>query len=76
MVLILVGRRTVEALDVEQNIRPSATLDQTIEQVTRIATNTAGKIGLDRPLRDDEITVVPAYAGFPGLGSPERELSH
>ena len=130
-------RRTV-------GIDASATLQQTIDQVTRIATSTAEKIGLGRPLRDDEITVVagyegpsygvpdaatveaihlaartegmltdpvyegksmagligmirsgeiapgsrvlyahlggqpalPAYAGFPGLGSPERELSH
>ena len=131
------GRRVI-------GIDASATLDQTIDQVTRIATNTADKIGLGRSLRDDEITVVagyegpaygvpdvatveaihlaartdamltdpvyegksmagmiamirsgeipagskvlychlggqpalPAYAGFPGLGSPERELSH
>ncbi len=131
------GRRII-------GIDASATLEQTIDQVSRIATNTAQKIGLDRPLRDDEITVVsgyegpaygvpdagtveaiqlvartegmltdpvyegksmagligmirsgeiepgsrvlychlggqpalPAYAGFPGLGSPERELSH
>mgnify|MGYP001954035961 CR=1 FL=1 len=125
-------------------IDASGTLDQTIDQVTRIAANTAEQIELGRDLRDDEITVVagyegpaygvpdsttveaihlaartdamltdpvyegksmagligmirsgeipagsrvlychlggqpalPAYAGFPGLGSPERELSH
>ena len=125
-------------------IDASGTLDQTVDQVTRIATDTAAKIGVGRPLRDDEITVVsgyegpaygvpdagtveaiqlaartegmltdpvyegkslagligmirsgeiepgsrvlyahlggqpalPAYAGFPGLGAPERELSH
>ena len=125
-------------------IDASATRDQTVDQVTRIAVNTAAKIGLDRQLRSDEITVLagyegpaygvpdaatveaiqltartegmltdpvyegksmagliglirsgeipegsrvlyshlggqpalPAYAGFPGLGSPERELSH
>ena len=125
-------------------IDASATLDRTIDQVTRIASATAEKIGVGRALRDDEITVVagyegpaygvpdaatveaiqlaartegmltdpvyegkslagligmirsgeiepgsrvlyahlggqpalPAYAGFPGLGSPERELSH
>ena len=125
-------------------IDASGTLEQTVDQVTRIATNTAETIELGRPLRDDEITVVagyegpaygvpdattveaihlaartdamltdpvyegksmagligmirsgeispgskvlychlggqpalPAYAGFPGLGSPERELSH
>jgi 1-aminocyclopropane-1-carboxylate deaminase len=131
------GRRVV-------GIDASATLEQTIDQVTRIAANTAEAIDLGRPLRDDEITVIsgyegpaygvpdaatveaihlaartegmltdpvyegkslagligmirsgeipagskvlychlggqpalPAYAGFPGLGSPERELSH
>ena len=125
-------------------IDASATLPQTIDQVTRIAQNTADKIGVGRTLRDDEIIVasgyegpaygvpdattveaihlaartegmltdpvyegkslagmigmirsgeipagsrvlychlggqpaLPAYAGFPGLGSPERELSH
>lgn len=125
-------------------IDASGTRDQTIDQVTRIATQTAEKIGVDRPLRDDEIIIVsgyegpaygipdvgtveaiqllartegvltdpvyegksmagligmirsgkiqagsrvlyahlggqpalPAYAGFPGLGSPERKLSH
>ncbi len=125
-------------------IDASATLDRTIEQVTRIATSTAESVGVDRSLRDDEITIVagyegpaygvpdattveaiqlaartegmltdpvyegkslagligmirsgeippgskvlyahlggqpalPAYAGFPGLGTPERELSH
>jgi 1-aminocyclopropane-1-carboxylate deaminase len=130
--------RTVIGIDA------SATIEQTVDQVTRIATATAAKIGLTRPLRDDEITIVagyegpsygvpdaatveaihlaartegmltdpvyegksmagligmirsgeipagarvlychlggqpalPAYAGFPGLGSPERELSH
>ncbi len=131
------GRRVI-------GIDASGTLEQTIDQVTRIANNTADKIELGRALRDDEITVVsgyegpaygvpdagtveaihlaartegmltdpvyegkslagligmvrsgeipagsrvlychlggqpalPAYAGFPGLGSPERELSH
>ena len=125
-------------------IDASATLPQTIDQVTRIAQSTADKIGVGRTLRDDEIIVaagyegpaygvpdattveaihlaartegmltdpvyegkslagmigmirngeipagsrvlychlggqpaLPAYAGFPGLGSPERELSH
>ncbi len=53
-------------------IDASATLGQTIEQVTRIAANTADKIGLGRPLRDDEITVVPGYAG-PAYGVPDQQ---
>ena len=125
-------------------IDASGTLEQTIDQVTRIAMQTAELIGVGRPLRPDEITVLagyegpaygvpdaatiaaihlaartegmltdpvyegksmaglvdlvrtgaipagsrvlyahlggqpalPAYAGFPGLGAPERELSH
>ncbi|MDA2891453.1 1-aminocyclopropane-1-carboxylate deaminase [Mycolicibacterium sp. BiH015] len=44
-------------------IDASATLDKTREQVARIARNTAELIGLDRPLRDDEITVLEGWAG-------------
>ncbi len=51
-------------------IDASATLDQTIAQVTRIAAQTAEKIGLDRPLRSDEITVLPGYEG-PAYGVPD-----
>jgi hypothetical protein len=39
-------------------IDASATLDKTVEQVTRIAGYTAAQIGLDRDLRADEITIV------------------
>ncbi len=53
-------------------IDASATLDQTIDQVTRIATNTAEKIGVGRELRDDEIRVVPGYEG-PAYGIPGRD---
>ncbi|MEM7093898.1 MAG: 1-aminocyclopropane-1-carboxylate deaminase [Actinomycetota bacterium] len=52
-------------------IDASATLDQTIDQVTRIAQNTADKIGVGRTLRDDEIIVVPGYEG-PAYGVPDR----
>jgi 1-aminocyclopropane-1-carboxylate deaminase len=49
-------------------IDASATLDKTIEQVTRIARDTAAKIGLDRDLRADEITIVDGYsAGTYGI---------
>lgn len=51
-------------------IDASATLDQTIDQVTRIATSTSEKIGVGRALRDDEITVVPGYEG-PAYGVPD-----
>lgn len=44
-------------------IDASATLDKTREQVARIARNTAELIGLGRPLRDDEITVLGGWAG-------------
>jgi 1-aminocyclopropane-1-carboxylate deaminase len=52
-------------------IDASGTLDQTVDQVTRIATRTAERIGVDRPLRDDEITVVAGYEG-PAYGIPDR----
>ncbi len=46
----------------------SATLTRTREQVTRIARATAASIGLDRDVRDDEITIVDGYAaGIYGL---------
>src|SRR4051812_26194559 len=44
-------------------IDASATLDQTRDQVARIARNTAELIGLERDLRDDEITVLEGWAG-------------
>ena len=49
-------------------IDASATMSKTIAQVTRIARNTAAKIGLDRDLRADEITIVDGYsAGTYGI---------
>ena len=49
-------------------IDASATMDKTTAQVTRIAQNTAAKIGLDRELRADEITLVDGYsAGIYGI---------
>lgn len=44
-------------------IDASATLDKTIDQVTRIARNTAALIELGRDLRADEITVLEGWAG-------------
>jgi 1-aminocyclopropane-1-carboxylate deaminase len=44
-------------------IDASATLEKTVDQVSRIARSTAELIGLRRDLRDDEITVLPGWAG-------------
>ena len=44
-------------------IDASAKIDATRDQVERIARNTASLIGLDRELRDDEITVLEGWAG-------------
>ncbi len=44
-------------------IDASATIDKTRDQVARIARNTAQLIGLERDLRDDEITVLEGWAG-------------
>ncbi|MEI2731715.1 MAG: 1-aminocyclopropane-1-carboxylate deaminase [Dermatophilaceae bacterium] len=44
-------------------IDASATLEQTRDQVARIARHTAELIELGRDLRDDEITVLPGWAG-------------
>ena len=49
-------------------IDASATMDKTVDQVTRIARETARAIGLDRDLRPDEITIVDGYsAGIYGI---------
>jgi 1-aminocyclopropane-1-carboxylate deaminase len=53
-------------------IDASGTLDRTIDQVTRIAADTAARIGLDRALRPDEITVLPGYEG-PAYGVPDEQ---
>ncbi len=44
-------------------IDASATLAKTRDQVARITRNTAKLIGLDRDIRDDEITVLDGWAG-------------
>ena len=44
-------------------IDASAKIDETRAQVAKIARNTAELIGLDRLLRDDEITVLEGWAG-------------
>ena len=59
------GRRVI-------GIDASATLEKTVDQVTRIATDTAERIGVGRPLRDDEITVLAGYAG-PAYGIPDDQ---
>jgi 1-aminocyclopropane-1-carboxylate deaminase len=49
----------------------SKTLDETVNQVSRIARATAAAIGVERELRDDEITVADGYAG-PLYGVPDE----
>jgi 1-aminocyclopropane-1-carboxylate deaminase len=44
-------------------IDASATLEKTRDQVARIARSTAALIGVERDLRDDEITVLEGWAG-------------
>ncbi len=44
-------------------IDASATIDKTRAQVGRIARSTAELIGVQRPIRDDEITVLQGWAG-------------
>jgi 1-aminocyclopropane-1-carboxylate deaminase len=44
-------------------IDASATIDKTRDQVGRIARNTAQLIGLERDLREDEVTVLEGWAG-------------
>jgi 1-aminocyclopropane-1-carboxylate deaminase len=53
-------------------IDASKTMDKTRDQVTRIARATAAAIGVDRDLRDDEITLVDGYAG-PIYGVPDEQ---
>lgn len=48
----------------------SATLEKTIDQVTRIANNTAELIGLGRAIRPDEVTILPGWEG-PAYGIPD-----
>jgi 1-aminocyclopropane-1-carboxylate deaminase len=52
-------------------IDASKTIDKTRDQVTRIARATAELIGIERELRDDEITLVDGYAG-PLYGVPDE----
>ena len=53
-------------------IDASKTLQQTVAQVTRIANDTAERIGLGRALRPEEIMVVDGYAG-PAYGIPDQQ---
>jgi 1-aminocyclopropane-1-carboxylate deaminase len=53
-------------------IDASKTVEQTTAQVTRIANDTAARIGLGRALRGDEIVVLDGYAG-PAYGVPDEQ---
>jgi len=59
------GDRRVVGIDA------SKTIGQTLAQVTRIARQTAAAVGVDRDLRDDEVTLVDGYAG-PLYGVPDE----
>ena len=52
-------------------IDASATLEQTREQVARIARDTAQRIGLERELRDDEVVLLAGWEG-PAYGLPDE----
>ncbi len=52
-------------------IDASKTIERTRDQLTRIARATAERIGVERALRDDEITLVDGYAG-PVYGVPDE----
>src|SRR5699024_1077803 len=52
-------------------IDASATLDRTVDQVTRIAQTTAEKIGLGREIREDEIVIRSGWEG-PAYGIPDE----
>ena len=57
-------KRTVIGIDA------SATIEQTRDQVGRIARHTAGLIDLDRELRDDDIDIRTGWEG-PAYGIPD-----
>jgi 1-aminocyclopropane-1-carboxylate deaminase len=52
-------------------IDASKTMAKTRDQVTRIARSTAAAIGVERDLRDDEVTLIDGYAG-PIYGVPDE----
>ncbi|QGN56969.1 1-aminocyclopropane-1-carboxylate deaminase [Nostocoides sp. HKS02] len=53
------GGRTRRVIGIDA----SATLDKTRDQVARIAQHTASLIGVERALRDDELTLLEGWAG-------------
>ncbi len=53
-------------------IDASATPERTVAQVTRIATDTARKIGVTRSFRDHEIRLITGYEG-PAYGIPDQQ---
>jgi 1-aminocyclopropane-1-carboxylate deaminase len=61
-----VGRRRVIGIDA------SKTLDQTRQQLQRIADDTADRIGLGRALLPEETVLVDGYAG-PAYGIPDEQ---
>ena len=55
-------------------IDASGTLEQTRAQVRQIVDNAAELVGLDRPVREDEIVINPDYA-YPAYGVPSDETN-
>ncbi len=53
-------------------IDASKTPERTLDQVTRIAGDTADRIGVGRALGDDEITLISGYEG-PAYGVPDAQ---
>jgi 1-aminocyclopropane-1-carboxylate deaminase len=53
-------------------IDASKTFEQTLDQVTRIANDTADRIGVGRPLEAGEINLVAGYEG-PAYGVPDQQ---
>ncbi|MDR8018279.1 1-aminocyclopropane-1-carboxylate deaminase [Nesterenkonia aerolata] len=60
------GGRTRRVIGIDA----SATLEKTVDQVTRIANTTAEQIGLGRQIRDDEVIIRSGWEG-PAYGIPD-----
>ncbi len=71
---MIVGFKVDGRADRVIGIDASATVEQTREQVTRIARNTAALIELDQEILDEDIHINPDYA-YPAYGVPSEETS-
>ncbi len=71
---MIVGFAADDRADRVIGIDASGTPDQTRAQVRQIVDNTAELVELGRPVRDDEIVILPDYA-YPAYGVPSAETS-